>query len=127
MIYQKRTRYSVVEVDGPLREAAQRHQFGVLNVLDLKATLGKKGIEVEPEVRVYDICNPQAAAEALGENLAVATLLPCRVAVYSSAGGSVIAMVNPTDLFASSGLEMASTLAADVQRELMAIIDEAAG
>ena len=127
MIYQKQSRYSVDEVDGPLREAAQRHKFGVLNMLDMKATLRNKGIEMEPEVRVYDICQPQAAAQALGENLAVATLLPCRIAVYSNDGGSTIAMVNPTDLFASSGLQMTSSLAAEVQREMMAMIDEAAG
>ena len=96
-----------------------------VNMLDMKATLKNKGIAFDQEVRVYDICNPQAAAQALGENLATATLLPCRIAVYSSAEGSTIAMVNPTDLFASSGLEMASSLAADVERELMAIIDEA--
>ena len=127
MIYQKQSRYSVDEVDGPLRAAAARHKFGVLGVLDMTSTLRNKGIELGEEVRVYDICNPQAAAQALGENLAVATLLPCRIAVYSSAGGSTIAMVNPTDLFASSGLEMTSSLAAEVQRELMGIIDEAAG
>ena len=127
MIYQKATKYSQEEVEPRLREAAQRHKFGVLNVLDMQATLRNKGIEFEKEVRVYDICNPQAAAQALGENLAVATLLPCRIAVYSSAGGSTIAMVNPTDLFASSGLEMTGALAEDVQRTMMAIIDEAAG
>jgi len=125
MIYQKQSRYSVVEVDGPLREAAARHKFGVLGVLDMTSTLRNKGIEMGQEVRVYDVCNPQAAAQALGENPATATLLPCRIAVYSSAGGCVIAMVNPTDLFAASGLEMTGSLAADVEREMMAIIDEA--
>ena len=125
MIYQKQSRYSVAEVDGPLREAAARHKFGVLNVLDLRATLRNKGIELGHEARVYDICNPQAAAQALWENPAVATLLPCRVAVYSSGAGSVIAMVHPTDLFAASGLEMASSLAEDVEREMIRIIDEA--
>jgi uncharacterized protein (DUF302 family) len=127
MIYQKQSRYSVDEVDGPLRAAAARRKFGVLNVLDLRATLHNKGIELGHEARVYDICNPQAAAQALGENPVAATLLPCRIAVYSSAGGCVIAMVHPTDLFAASGLEMTGSLAEDVERELVAIIDEAAG
>lgn len=127
MIYQKQARCSVAEVDGPLREAAQRHQFGVLNVLDMTSTLRNNGIDLGQEVRVYDLCNPQAAAQALGETPAAATLLPCRIAVYSSDGGSVIAMVNPTDLFAASGLKMASSLVEDVQREMVAIIDEAAG
>jgi uncharacterized protein (DUF302 family) len=127
MIYQKQSRYSVDEVDGPLRAAAARHKFGVLNVLDLRATLRNKGIELGHEARVYDICNPQAAAQALGENPATATLLPCRIAVYGSAGGCVMAMVHPTDLFAASGLEMTGSLAADVEREMRAILDEAAG
>ncbi len=127
MIYQKQSRHSPEEVDRALREAAQRHKFGVLNMLDMKATLKNKGIDFKPEARVYDVCNPQAAAQALGDNLAVATLLPCRIAVYSSAGGSTVAMTNPTDLFSASGLQMTSTLAADMQRELMAVIDEAAG
>lgn len=126
MIYQKQSRDSVDEVDGPLRAAAARHKFGVLGVLDMTSTLRNKGIELGQEVRVYDICNPQAAAQALGENPATATLLPCRIAVYSSAGGCVIAMVHPTDLFAASGLEMTGSLAADVQREMMAIVDEIA-
>lgn len=126
MIYQKQSRYSVDEVDGPLRAAAARHKFGVLNVLDLRATLRNKGIELGHEARVYDICNAQAAAQALGENPVVATLLPCRIAVSSSADGCVIAMVNPTDLFAASGLERTGSLAEDVERELVAIIDEAA-
>ncbi|MDE2466922.1 MAG: DUF302 domain-containing protein [Alphaproteobacteria bacterium] len=126
MIYQKQSRYSVDEVDGPLRAAAARHKFGVLNVLDLRATLRNKGMDLGHEARVYDICNPQAAAQALGENPVVATLLPCRIAVSSSGEGSVIAMVHPTDLFAASGLETTGSLAADVERELVAMIDEAA-
>jgi uncharacterized protein (DUF302 family) len=126
MIYQKQSRYSVDGVDGPLRAAAARHKFGVLNVLDLRATLKNKGMELGHEARVYDICNAQAAAQALGENPVVATLLPCRIAVYSSGEGSVIAMVHPTDLFAASGLERTGSLAEDVEREMMEIMDEAA-
>ena len=36
------------------------------------------------------------------------------------------ATVKPTDLFAATGLLHADTLAQDVERELLAIIDEAA-
>ena len=40
--------------------------------------------------------------------------------------GSTIATVKPTDLFAATGLEHSDTVARDVERELLAIIDEAA-
>ena len=45
---------SLDELDQDFRKAVQRHKFGVLNVLDLKQTLGNKGIVLERERRVYD-------------------------------------------------------------------------
>lgn len=126
MIYQKSSKHSPIEIEQGLRDAAQRHKFGVLHVLDLKNTLHEKGIDLVNEVRIYDVCNPLAASQALQQDLAVATVLPCRIAVYSNVGGSTIATVKPTDLFAATGLGHADTLARDVERELLAIIDEAA-
>lgn len=126
MIYQKSSKHSPEEVEQSLRDAAQRHKFGILHVLDLKNTLHDKGIELKNEVRIYDVCNPLAASQALDQDLATATVLPCRIAVYGYAGGSTIATVKPTDLFAATGLGHADTLAQDVERELLAIIDEAA-
>ena len=126
MIYQKSSKHSQEEVEQRLREAAQRHKFGVLHVLDLKNTLHEKGIELDDEVKIFDVCNPLAASQALHQDLATATVLPCRIAVYSNTGGSTIATVKPTDLFAATGLGHADTLAQDVERELLAIIDEAA-
>ncbi len=127
MIYQKSSNRSPQEVEQRLRDAAQRHKFGVLHVLDLKNTLHEKGIDLDNEVRVYDVCNPLAASQALHQDMAIATVLPCRIAVYSNASGNTIATVKPTDLFAATGLRHAGTLAQDVERELFAIIDEAAG
>lgn len=126
MIYQKSSKHSPQEVEQSLREAVQRHKFGILHVLDLKNTLHEKGIDLDNEVRIYDVCNPQAAAQALRQDLATATVLPCRIAVYDNVSGSTIATVKPTDLFVATGLRHADTLAQDVERELLAIIDEAA-
>jgi len=125
MIYQKSSKHSPQQLDQNLREAAQRHKFGVLHMLDLTSTLHDKGIELGNEVRIYDVCNPQAASQALHQDLATATVLPCRIAVYSNADGSTIATVKPTDLFAATGLQHANTLAQDVEQKLLAIIDEA--
>jgi uncharacterized protein (DUF302 family) len=126
VIYQKSSKHSPQEVEQSLREAVQRHKFGILHVLDLKNTLHDKGIELDNEVRIYDVCNPLAASQALHQDMATATVLPCRIAVYSNAGGSTIATVKPTDLFAATGLRHSNTLAQDVERELLAIVDEAA-
>jgi uncharacterized protein (DUF302 family) len=126
VIYQKSSKHPPKEVAQSLRDAAQRHKFGVIHVLDLKNTLHDKGIDLDNEVLVYDVCNPLAASQALHQDLAIATVLPCRIVVYSNAGGSTIATVKPTDLFAATGLQHSDTLAQEVEQELLAIIDEAA-
>lgn len=126
MIYSKNSKRSPAEVEQNLRQAAQRHKFGVLHVLDLQGTLQEKGIDLGREVRVYDVCNPQAASQALRENMATATVLPCRIAVYASPEGSTIATVTPSDLLRATGLKNSESLARQVEKEITAIIDEAA-
>lgn len=69
--------------------------------------------------------NPQAAAKALRTDMRVSTVLPCRISVFSEDGGCLISTVKPTSLFEATGLEGAETLAEEVERELLAIIDEA--
>ncbi len=126
MIYARHSDRPPQEIDARLREAAQRHKFGVLHVHDLKATLQSKGIEFGPECRVYDVCNPQAASQALSGDLNASTVLPCRISVYADGSGSRIATVKPTDLLATTGIAGARPLAEQVEREILAIIDEAA-
>lgn len=126
MIYSKKSSRTPEEIDSRLREAAQRHKFGVLNVLDLKATLQSKGIDFQRDCRVYDVCNPQAASQALGTELSASTVLPCRISVFRDASGTTIATVKPTDLLKSTGLSGVDDLAAQVQRDILAIIDETA-
>ena len=125
MIYSKHSSRSAEDVGKRLGEAAARHKFGVLHVLDMQQTLESKGVELGAACSVYDICNPQAAAGALKADMRVSTLLPCRISVFSEAGGCRISTVKPTVLFKATGLEGAEVLAEEVERELLAMIDEA--
>jgi uncharacterized protein (DUF302 family) len=126
MIYQKTSSRSLQQVEQSLREAAQKHKFGVLHVLDLQSTLHDKGIDIGREVRVFDVCNPQAASQALRQDMGTSTVLPCRIAVYGGPQGTTIATVKPTDLLGATGLREANSLAQEVERDIIAIIDEAA-
>jgi hypothetical protein len=58
VINQKSSKHSPQEFEQSLRDAVQRHKFGILHVLDLKNTLHDKGIELDNEVLIYDVCNP---------------------------------------------------------------------
>ena len=126
MIFSVISSKSLHDIDRSLREAAQRHKFGVLNVLDLKQTLSTKGIEIGQECRVYDVCNPQAASKALTQDLITSAILPCRISVFSQDGKTVLATVRPTDLMRATGLTGVATLAEEIEREIVAIMNEAA-
>lgn len=91
MLYQRTTSKSLDQVDHDLRDAAARHNFGVLAMHDLKQTMKNKGVEFGPEVRVYEVCNPFYAKAVLEEAGAVSTALPCRISVYQSAEGLQVA------------------------------------
>jgi uncharacterized protein (DUF302 family) len=124
MIYSKQSSRTPEEVGKRLEESAARHKFGILHIHDLKATLESKGIQLGSECRVYDVCNPQAATKALHADMRVSTVLPCRISVFSRDGGCIISTVKPTTLFAATGLEGSESLAAEVETESLAIIDE---
>ena len=126
MIYSKPSTHSPEEIADRLAQAVARHKFGILHVLDLRQTLQNKGIQLGSDCRVYDVCNPHAAAAALRADMRVSAVLPCRISVFAQPGGSLISTVLPFDLFAATGLQGAEDLAAEVQRELIAIIDETA-
>lgn len=126
MTYVKESSHTPDEVDLRLREAAQRHKFGVLNVQDLRVTLKSKGIDLGSECRVYDVCNPQAAAKALRNEMTASVVLPCRISVFTEGATTKIATVRPTDLMHATGVKGVEDLAREIEREVVAIIDEAA-
>ena len=127
MILEIASTKSLEAIDEALRAAAQRHQFGVLAMHDLKATMNSKGVAFDTPCRVYEICNPHQAKAVLEANSAVSTALPCRISVYGTAGGQhKIATIRPTALmkmFPSPALE---PVAAEVEREITAIMNETA-
>jgi len=125
MTYSKHSSRSTKEVEARLREAAARHKFGILHVHDLRQTLQSKGIDLGSECKVYDVCNPQAASQALHADMRVSTVLPCRISIFSEDGGCTIATVEPTALLKATGLEGVGTLAEEVEREVRAIVAEA--
>jgi uncharacterized protein (DUF302 family) len=126
MTYSKHSVRSPEEAEKRLREASAKHKFGILHVHDLKQTLQSKGIELGSECKVYDVCNPQAASKALQTEMRVSTVLPCRISIFGENQGCTIATIMPTSLLQATGLDGVATLAEEIEREILAIIDEAA-
>lgn len=126
MKYVIESRKSVEQAGADLESAVARHEFGVLNVLDLKATLREKGVEFEHECRIYSVCNPKIAARVLDEDMSLNMALPCRISVYEEDGRTRIGMIPPQMMLGilakSASLDQA---AHEVEETMIAIIDEA--
>ncbi len=126
MLYTVQSNKSPEQAGKDLETAAVRHGFGVLAVHDLQASMAKRNLAFAKACRVYEVCQPAQAKRVLEANLAIATALPCRVAVYEGPHGTTLAMIKPTALlrlFNQPGLE---ATAAEVERAMVAIMDEAA-
>jgi uncharacterized protein (DUF302 family) len=126
MLIEKTSSKSVQEIEKNFAEVASRHKFGVLGTYNLRQKLNDKGVPFERECLVFEVCNPQQAGKVLESNIAIATALPCRIAVYQEDGQTKIATIKPTallGLFPSPGL---APIAGEVERVIAQIIDELA-
>ena len=109
-----------------IREAAARHKFGVLSVINLKEKMKEKGIDFDGECSVYEVCNPQQAKRALEANGAVSAALPCRISVYGKEGGYKIATILPTAMMTAFGTDAVDDVAREVENDIIAMMKESA-
>jgi uncharacterized protein (DUF302 family) len=109
-----------------LKEAVSAHEFGVLNVHDLRQTLKNKGHDLSRACYILDVCNPQQAIKVLNEDMGMNVALPCRISVYEDGAGSKIGMIKPAAMLSalSDSADLAA-VAGEVEATMLAIIDDA--
>lgn len=126
ILYEKTADGAIDEVGARLEQAAQNCKFGVLNVIDLKAKMAGKGVEFDPECRIYEVCNPQRAKQVLEKNLSISTALPCRIALYQKEGKVTLSTLLPTKVLSMFETPELAPIAQEVENDIKAMIDEAA-
>lgn len=110
-----------------LDAAVRNHQFGVLHVHDLAATLRGKGQAFDGECKVFEVCSPRHAARVLATDLRVNMALPCRISVYTEDGHTRIGMIEPAKMLAELSDDPAlARVAREVGDATRRMIDEAA-
>ena len=104
----------------------QANHFGVMQVHNLKETMGKKGVEFPGECLIFEVCQPQQAKKVLDENMSISTALPCRISIYEESGKTVLATLKPTTLLAMFNVLHLEGVAQEVEATIVKIMKEAA-
>lgn len=118
---------TVERIREDLPRATAAHAFGVLGVHDLKSKIRERGIECSCEALIFEVCNPAQAKRALEAMPEIAAALPCRIAVYPLPDGRTrLATLRPTALLGLFGDDALTPVAVDVEREIEAIMRDAA-
>ena len=122
------TRHSTHDVDrlkDELPAAVQRHGFGVIGMLDLRAKLREKGQQYDRACLVFDVCNPAHASRVLTAEPRVSAALPCRISVFASdGGGAELVTIRPSAMITMFGGGELETVAREVEETLTAILDD---
>ncbi|PWB70571.1 hypothetical protein C3F09_08975, partial [candidate division GN15 bacterium] len=67
------------------------HQFRVLHVHDVQATLAEKGFQRGP-LKILEVCNSGFAHKALGQDVTVALFMPCKFTVWTEGGKTHVSL-----------------------------------
>lgn len=127
MIYKLESSKDLDIVVKDFEDAAKAHKFGVLANHNVKGTLNSKGVEFAPECRIVEICNPLQAKKVLEANIDISTALPCRVAIYKDKGKVTLSTIKPSALVSMFPNPELKSTAEEVEREIVKMMQEAAG
>jgi len=99
-------------------------KFGVLGILNFKEIFAKKGIDYPNEYKLLEVCNPQAAKQALDSDPNMGLLLPCTIAVYEKDGENFISLAKPTTLLAVALNKELESMGKEIEQKLIEVIDD---
>lgn len=126
MYYIVETSKSFEQASADLDAAVKRHEFGVLHVHDLGATLRSKGIAFDEQCRVFEVCNPAQAARVLSADMRLNMALPCRISVFTEKGKTKLGLITPVKMLSSLSQDPALLeVAKEVEEKTIRMVDEA--
>ena len=121
--YTVKTQKSIDAVIGEITSKLSEIKFGVLGTLDFKRIFATKGIDYQHEYKLLEVCNPQAAKQALDSDPNVGLLLPCTIAVYEKDGENYISLAKPTTLLAVASNTELESMGKEIETKLIQVIE----
>jgi uncharacterized protein (DUF302 family) len=100
-------------------------KFGVLWELNFQDKLKEKGLELDKNVQILEVCNPGKAKKALDTFIEAGIFLPCKMIVYEKNHAVYIGMLKPTELIGMLENDDLLNIAREVEIDLKSAIDTA--
>ena len=119
----KKVDLSYEEAIEKVTEELKKEGFGILTVIDVKATLKKKlDVDVDKYI-ILGACNPGFAHQALQIEGELGLLLPCNTIVYEKEGEVFVSIMNPEIMSSVVDNEKLVGIANDVKNILQKVLD----
>ena len=120
--YTVKTQKNIDEVIEEITSKLSEIKFGVLGTLDFKEIFAKKGIDYPHEYKLLEVCNPQAAKQALDSDPNIGLLLTCTIAIYEKEGEHYISLAKPTVLLAVASNTELESMGKEIEEKLIEVI-----
>ncbi len=124
MLLEVESKKTVQEIEKAFPEVCAKYKFGVLGSYNLRQKMNEKGVPFDRECLIFEVCNPQQAKKILEGNIAIATVLSCRIAVFQEGGKTKIATVKPTALLGLFPNPELKPVAEEVEHILLQIMKD---
>ncbi|MDG6907145.1 MAG: DUF302 domain-containing protein [Nitrososphaerota archaeon] len=113
----------VAEVVSKLTEELKSRGFGVLSNIDVRKTIKEKIGEDLNDYVILDVCNPGHAKKALDAHKEVGLILPCKITVFEDKGRTIVSLYKPTEALRVTGFTDLESMASEVEKELVEVLN----
>ena len=125
MYYIVESNKSFYEATFDLGPIVQRLGFVILHIHDLSETLRRKGVELDEDCQVFEICNYRLVEKMLAMDMRLSLSLPWRISVFTENGATKIGLIEPESTL--DGIGQSAELARlmrEVTEKVTLIVDE---
>ena len=125
MFYIVESSKSFAEVIFDLEPVVQRLGFVILGSNDLGETLRRKGIDLDEECQVFDLCNYRYLERVLADDMRMALTVPWRISVFTEQGATKLGVLRPPAMLPAKAPSAAlAKVLAEIEEKLILIVDE---
>ena len=124
MLINFETAKSVQEVKQALEEKAKAKGFGVMSVHEVSNILKNKGVPIDYECVIVEVCSPKHASQVLSKNAFISTAMPCRIAIFQRDNKTVVSTIAPIAMLDMYDEPELKPVAEEVEKLMKEIMEE---